>query len=136
MIKNEHARSHEPDNCEHATTTVRQVLNRMGAYAAPPRGRPPLYNRREHRDVNRQKAEVALEARLRAERDALEAGLERPEWRRGRARVHTNKDTMSASKRIRRQRMSKRLQSALVLLVASRDILQTDSATSRNDSIS
>ena len=97
--------------------TIRKILDELGLYAAPPRGKRPTYSPEEARRVRRQQQKAAL-ARARAvDRERQETGLEPLVRRRGRPRIYATveeaKAAMRAQNAVCRKQLAARVEEAI-----------------------
>ena len=100
--------------------TIRKILDELGLYAAPPRGKRPIYSPEEALRVKRQQQTAALTRARAVDRERREAGLEPLVRRRGRPRIYATVEEAKAVLREQnaecRRRMEARVEEALLAL--------------------
>ena len=112
--------------------TIRKILDELGLYAAPPRGKRPIYSPEEALRVKRQQQTAALRRARAVDRERREAGLEPLVRRRGRPRIYATVEEAKAVLREQnaecRRRMEARVEEALLALKPILDSARLDSA--------
>ena len=100
--------------------TIRKILDELGLYAAPPRGKRPIYSPEEALRVKRQQQTAALTRARAVDRERREAGLEPLVRRRGRPRIYATVEEAKAVLReqnaVCRRRLEARVEEALMAL--------------------
>ena len=100
--------------------TIRKILDDLGLYAAPPRGKRPTYSPEEARRVRRQQQKAALARSRAVDRERQEAGLGPLSRRRGRPRIYATveeaKAAMRAQNAVCRKQLAARVEEALLAL--------------------